>query len=670
MASLNGQTIASSYEQLLHTDTDGGGNGNTLVSIKDGDNGTTFGLKLATNKVEVIPSAADDANAFEVSKNNGTAVFTVDTSNSRVGIGTDSPAYPLDIVTTINNGAALAIRGDVDADGRFSGIQFGDNGSTSFSKGGIFYEGKDGFARGDLHFALEGGTGADNADLSDAKMTITHGGNVGIGTTSPGYQLDLRRNDTGTATSLGIRQLGTGDASMAFQTTTSPFGFCIGVDGSDSDAFKIATGTDDIGTNTKLTITTDGRVGIHTTSPNIGNTSSERGVLTIGSIDNGSANNFANLELQGHAISNDVPVGDISWFDHTNQNAIIRGGRDSSSTTGFLSFFTNGGSGVAERMRIKSDGRVEVGTTAGAIDFGSAGSTRKYLAIGTADNTALDFTNSGTINGLSISNASDTDDSSAGIVFSHRSTSAGSSGISYISSRNEGADRSALYFGTRGSDGVQLRMEIRNDGVMVSKKGLIFDGSGIGSGQTGISSSGTGGDLLLYSNGSAMMRIFSNGRVRIPSAGSANAKLDIDEDTSGQECIHLNHGSSGLQTMIVFKTSDTVRGSIQSDNSPSQTAYNTTSDERLKENIVEVNDALSIVNKIPVKQFNFIEDENNTPVIGYIGQELIKEYPQAVSVIKTDEYDDHHMVDQSKMVAVLMKAVQELSAKVEALENA
>ena len=80
MAALGAQTVASSYEQLLHVDTDGGGNGNNLLSIKDGDNGTTFGLKLATNKVEVIPSAADDANAFEVSKNDGTAVFTVNTS--------------------------------------------------------------------------------------------------------------------------------------------------------------------------------------------------------------------------------------------------------------------------------------------------------------------------------------------------------------------------------------------------------------------------------------------------------------------------------------------------------------------------------------------------------------------------------------------------------------
>ena len=167
-----------------------------------------------------------------------------------------------------------------------------------------------------------------------------------------------------------------------------------------------------------------------------------------------------------------------------------------------------------------------------------------------------------------------------------------------------------------------------------------------------------------HDGSNTLMKLTGAGRLGL-NVSAPNARLDINEGTSGQELIHLNHSASGVQTMLLFKTSSTTRGTIQSDNSPSQTAYNTSSDERLKENISEVNDALSIVNKIPVKQFNFIEDENNTPVIGYIGQELIKEYPLAVSVIKTDEYDDH-----SKMVAVLMKAVQELSAKVEALENA
>ena len=53
MASLTSQSIAGSYEQLLHVDRDGGGNGTTLVDVKDGDNGTTFALKLAQFHAEI-----------------------------------------------------------------------------------------------------------------------------------------------------------------------------------------------------------------------------------------------------------------------------------------------------------------------------------------------------------------------------------------------------------------------------------------------------------------------------------------------------------------------------------------------------------------------------------------------------------------------------------------
>ena len=49
MAALGSQSIASSYEQLLHVDADGGGNSTTHVSVKDGDNGTTFGFTIATD---------------------------------------------------------------------------------------------------------------------------------------------------------------------------------------------------------------------------------------------------------------------------------------------------------------------------------------------------------------------------------------------------------------------------------------------------------------------------------------------------------------------------------------------------------------------------------------------------------------------------------------------
>lgn len=49
MAALGSQSIASSYEQLLHVDRDGGGDTTNHVSVKDGDNETTFGFTIASD---------------------------------------------------------------------------------------------------------------------------------------------------------------------------------------------------------------------------------------------------------------------------------------------------------------------------------------------------------------------------------------------------------------------------------------------------------------------------------------------------------------------------------------------------------------------------------------------------------------------------------------------
>ena len=57
MAKLEGQTIAASYDQLLHVDTEGGGATTTLVPIKDGNNDTTFCLQLATTSALIVDDA-------------------------------------------------------------------------------------------------------------------------------------------------------------------------------------------------------------------------------------------------------------------------------------------------------------------------------------------------------------------------------------------------------------------------------------------------------------------------------------------------------------------------------------------------------------------------------------------------------------------------------------
>jgi len=75
------------------------------------------------------------------------------------------------------------------ADTHWLGIGFGY--SNNYMKTGILAEAKDGSARSNLHFCLDGTTGSANANLADSKMVIEYGGNVGIGTTTPSKKLDV-----------------------------------------------------------------------------------------------------------------------------------------------------------------------------------------------------------------------------------------------------------------------------------------------------------------------------------------------------------------------------------------------------------------------------------------------------------------------------------------------
>jgi len=697
--------------------------------------------------------------------------LVVEGDTGKVGIGTASPAYPLDIVSTINNGAALAIRGDVDSDGRFSGIQFGDNGTTSYSKGGIFYEGKDAYARGNLHFALEGGTGTDNADLSDARMTITYDGNVGIGTDDPDSILHIKGGanwrpifkieNTSTGNESGIIQFHkvASDSSEADNDYLGGIDFYGINDNNDSHRFAymygistdVSDGSEDgridfmtakNGTDTVTMTLKSGNVGIGTNDPAVtthihsdaetfayvttDSGSHDTGIWFGHDIDGTAAYTgivydrsvytlklFNGNSIANHlVINNDGDVGVGVESPNTNCKMHIRGGDsgqtsssnntqltiENSATAGIqlLTGTTNvGGIWVGDSNGSETGGKLYYSNSSdgwtffnqGSVqscdiglsmvnlynnDTGSAGSTLKQLSLGTSDNTALDFTNVGTIGGVIVSNSSNTDDSACGVVFSHRSSS---SGISYVASRNEGADRSALYFGTRGSDGVALRMEIRNDGIMVSKKGLIFDGSALGSGQTGISSSGSGGDLLLFSNGTAHARLQSTGRFVIGTT-SANAKLHIHETVNGQETIFLNHSVTGSnQTYLQFRHDGTLRGHIQINDSTDQIMYNTTSsDKRLKKDFEDWDeDVLPYFKSLKPQLFNFIHSENNGGKRkGYIAQDNVDNFPEAYPKSKSVDGDDteYYSFNPTGMVSYLMKAVKELTEKVEALENA
>ncbi len=105
-------------------------------------------------------------------------------------------------------------------------------------------------------------------------------------------------------------------------------------------------------------------------------------------------------------------------------------------------------------------------------------------------------------------------------------------------------------------------------------------------------------------------------------------------------------------------------GSIYVNNSTS-IKYNSTSDQRLKRNIVTSNYGLNDVMKLKVYDYNFKADSLNTLCTGFLAQELHKVYPEAVTVGGEDVNEDPWMVDYGSMTPLLTKAIQEQQAQIE-----
>jgi hypothetical protein len=101
------------------------------------------------------------------------------------------------------------------------------------------------------------------------------------------------------------------------------------------------------------------------------------------------------------------------------------------------------------------------------------------------------------------------------------------------------------------------------------------------------------------------------------------------------------------------------------------TAYNTSSDYRLKENIEPIEDAAARVLQLNPCRFNFIADPDRV-VDGFIAHEVQDIVPEAITGEK-DAVDDegnpqYQGIDQSKLVPLLTAALQEAVAKIESLE--
>ena len=226
------------------------------------------------------------------------------------------------------------------------------------------------------------------------------------------------------------------------------------------------------------------------------------------------------------------------------------------------------------------------------------------------------------------------------------------------------------------SSGAQVLCRDSDDTTKFAR--LAFDGESTNLASIGAEGSGT--QVAFRAGGAERMRITSGGELAIGSTGgSANALSLVGAATL---CLMKNTSATDgtARTTILFRDNgDNTRGTITV--STSGTVYNTTSDYRLKENIAPMTGALATIAQLNPVTYTW--KETGDVGQGFVAHELQEIFPDAVTgekdaveirTIETEngpeekEFIVPQGIDTSFLVATLTAAIQELSAKNDALE--
>ena len=168
------------------------------------------------------------------------------------------------------------------------------------------------------------------------------------------------------------------------------------------------------------------------------------------------------------------------------------------------------------------------------------------------------------------------------------------------------------------------------------------------------------GTVLL---GTTSTSSFDGGFRAVPT-GSGNSMQVIISNTGGGLPFLINRSDDG--NIIDFRRAGSNVGTISV--TTTNTAYNTSSDYRLKENIAPMTGALAKITQL--KPVTYTWKSTGKTSQGFIAHELQAVVPDCVTGEK-DAVDEegnpvHQGVDTSYLVATLTSAIQELNAKVEA----
>ena len=175
--------------------------------------------------------------------------------------------------------------------------------------------------------------------------------------------------------------------------------------------------------------------------------------------------------------------------------------------------------------------------------------------------------------------------------------------------------------------------------------------------------------------------------------GDGGGKTDFQTNTNNGVLCRMSSSTTGSNQRMWFVNSNGLVGSISTNGS--STVFATSSDYRLKENVNYDWDATTKLKQLKPIRFNFIADDT-TVIDGFIAHEVQEVVPEAVTgakdAMRDEEYEvtpavkdedgnivteavmgtrsvpDYQGIDQSKLVPLLVKTIQELEARITALE--
>lgn len=184
--------------------------------------------------------------------------------------------------------------------------------------------------------------------------------------------------------------------------------------------------------------------------------------------------------------------------------------------------------------------------------------------------------------------------------------------------------------------------------------------------------SGTGYTVIRSSVGIGAYPFYpSNQKIKLHIKSNDNyyaMKIENTYSTLGSYGLYIQTGSAIGDRMIGFVSASGLQtlGYIAM-NTATTVSYSTSSDRRLKNNIVNTHFGITDLMKIQVRDYVYKADSCNTLVTGFVAQELYDIFPNAVT--KPIKEEETWGVDYGKVTPLLVKAVQDQQAIIEAQQK-